>query len=52
MLSVFLVVKEVYACVMSEAAIGTLERNGIQYRYDVSVRNIVNQAGTGMAQWK
>ncbi|MEY8331228.1 DUF1893 domain-containing protein [Lachnospiraceae bacterium 48-33] len=55
-LYVFLGMKEVYAIVISEAAIDTLERNGIQYRYDVSVRNIVNRAGTGncpmeMAVW-
>lgn len=46
-LYVLLGIKEVYAHVMSEAAIDTLERNSIQFQYDVSARNIVNRAGTG-----
>lgn len=47
-LYVLLGVKEVYAAVMSEAAIYTLERNGVQTYRDRSVKNIVNRAGTGI----
>lgn len=46
-LYVLLGVKEVYAPVMSESAIYTLSRNGIFPRCDVSVKNIINRAGTG-----
>lgn len=40
-------VKEVYAPVMSESAIYTLARNGIQPRCDISVKSIINRVGTG-----
>lgn len=40
-------VKEVYARVMSESAVYTLARNGIQPYCDISVKNIINRAGTG-----
>ncbi len=46
-LYVLLGVKEVYANVMSEAAIYTLSRNGIHFQYDISAKNIINRAGTG-----
>lgn len=46
-LYVLLGVKEVYAPVMSESAIHTLERNGIQPHCDKSVKNIINRTGTG-----
>lgn len=47
-LYVMLGVKEVYAPVMSESAIYTLARNGIQPHCDKSVKNIINRAGTGI----
>lgn len=46
-LYVLLGVKEVYAYVMSEAAIDTLTKNNIQIQYDKSVKKIVNRFGTG-----
>lgn len=46
-LYVLLGVKEVYACVMSEAAIHTLTKNGILIQYDHSVEKIINRSGTG-----
>lgn len=46
-LYVLLGVKEVYASVMSEAAMYTLERNGLAFQCDISVKNIINRAGTG-----
>lgn len=46
-LYVLLGVKEVYAHVMSEAASGTLAENGIRFQCDISVKNIINRAGTG-----
>ena len=46
-LYVLLGVKEVYAHVMSESAIYTLSRNGIFPQCDISVKNIINRAGTG-----
>ncbi len=47
-LYVLLGVKEVYAHVMSDEAIRTLAENGIQQQCDVSVKNIINRAGTGI----
>ena len=41
-------VKEVYAHVMSDEAIRALAENGIQQQCDVSVKNIINRAGTGI----
>ncbi len=46
-LYVLLGVKEVYAPVMSESAIYTLARNGVQPYCDKSVKHIINRAGTG-----
>ncbi|WP_314724554.1 DUF1893 domain-containing protein [Enterocloster bolteae] len=46
-LYVLLGVKEVYAPIMSESAIYTLARNGIQPHCDKSVKHIINRAGTG-----
>lgn len=46
-LYVLLGVKEVYACVMSESAIDTFVKNGILPQYDLSVKSIINRAGTG-----
>lgn len=46
-LYILLGVKEVYAPVMSESAIYTLSRNGIFPQCDLSVKNIINRAGTG-----
>lgn len=46
-LYVLLGVKEVYAPVMSEAAVSTLSRNGIRYQCGESVKSIINRAGTG-----
>ncbi len=46
-LYVLLGVREVYAPVMSESAIYTLSRNGIFPQCDVSVKSIINRAGTG-----
>jgi len=46
-LYVLLGVKEVYARVMSESAIDTFVKNGILPQYDLSVKSIINRAGTG-----
>lgn len=46
-LYVLLGVKEVYAYVMSMAAIDTLTKNNIQIQYDNSVEKIINRSGTG-----
>ena len=46
-LYVLLGVKEVYANVMSQSAIDTLTKYGIQAQFDVSTQNIINRAGTG-----
>lgn len=46
-LYVLLGVKEVYARVMSESAIYTLARNGIQPQCDISVKNIINRTSAG-----
>ena len=46
-LYVLLDVKEVYAYVMSAAAIDTLTKNNIQIQYDRSVEKIINRSGTG-----
>ncbi len=46
-LYVMLGVREVYSHVMSESAVDTLERNGVQPYFDKSVKNIINRAGTG-----
>lgn len=46
-LYVMLGVKEVYSHVMSESAVYTLERNGVQPYFDKSVKNIINRHGTG-----
>ena len=46
-LYVLLGVKEVYARIMSEGAIAVLKNNGIFVKYDLSVKNIINRAGTG-----
>lgn len=46
-LYVLLGVKEVYAYVMSEAAIDTLAKNSIEIQYDNSVEKIINRSGTG-----
>lgn len=46
-LYVLLGVKEVYAPVMSESAIYTLARNGVQPYCDKSVKHIINRIGTG-----
>lgn len=47
-LYVLLGVKEVYAPVMSESAIYTLARNGVQPHCDKSVKSIINRTGTGI----
>ena len=47
-LYVLLGIKEVYAPVMSNGAIETLFRYGVHPEYDLSVRHIINRAGTGM----
>ncbi len=47
-LYVLLGVKEVYARVMSEAAIRVFTENGIGFQYDESVKNIINRTKTGM----
>ncbi len=46
-LYVLLGVKEVYARVMSEAAIRVFSENGIGCQCDVSVKNIINRTKTG-----
>lgn len=46
-LYVLLGVKEVYAEVMSKAAIDTLSKNGIDSSCDIAVESIINRAGTG-----
>lgn len=46
-LYVLLGVKEVYAPVMSESAVYTLARNGVQPYCDQSVKHIINRTGTG-----
>lgn len=46
-LYVLLGVKEVYAEVMSKAAIDTLSKNGIAASCDIEVESIINRAGTG-----
>lgn len=46
-LYVLLGVQEVYAPVMSENAIYTLARNGVQPYCDQSVKHIINRTGTG-----
>lgn len=47
-LYVLLGIKEVYAPVMSNGAIEILFRYGVQPQYDLSVKHIINRAGTGM----
>ncbi len=47
-LYVLLGVSEVYARVMSEAAIRVFAENGVDYQYDLSVKNIINRAKTGL----
>lgn len=47
-LYVLLGVKEVYSPVMSELAIQVFEENGIYFKFDKSVKNIINRAGTGI----
>ncbi len=47
-LYVLLGADEVYAHVMSEAAIQVFTENGIACQYDVSVKNIINRAKTGL----
>lgn len=47
-LYVLLGVKAVYAHVMSDEAIQILTENGIKQKCDVSVKNIINRAGTGI----
>ncbi len=47
-LYVLLGVSEVYARVMSEAAIQVFSENGIGYKYDMSVKNIINRTKTGI----
>ncbi len=47
-LYVLLGVKEVYARVMSEAAIRVFTENGIGCQYDESVKSIINRTKTGM----
>lgn len=46
-LYVLLDIREVYARVMSEAAIDIFTSNNIQPRWEQSVKNIINRAGTG-----
>lgn len=46
-LYVLLDIREVYACVMSEAAIDIFTSNNIQPRWEQSVKSIINRAGTG-----
>lgn len=46
-LYVLLGVKEVYAGVMSESAIDTLSEYGVPSGCDISVKEIINRAGTG-----
>lgn len=46
-LYVLLGIREVYACVMSEAAIDIFTSNNIQPRWEQSVKSIINRAGTG-----
>ncbi len=46
-LYVLLGVKEVYAYVMSKAAIDTLIKNNIQIQYDNAAEKIINRSGTG-----
>lgn len=46
-LYILLGVKAVYAHVMSEGAAYTLEKNGIEPSYDISVKSIINRSGTG-----
>ncbi len=48
LLYVLLGVKAVYARVISEAAIKVFAENGIDCQYDVSVKNIINRASTGI----
>lgn len=47
-LYVLLGVSEVYALVMSEAAVDTLAKNGIVSKYEKSVPHIINRNGDGM----
>ncbi|MDE7195010.1 MAG: DUF1893 domain-containing protein [Oscillospiraceae bacterium] len=47
-LYILLEVKTVYAPVMSLSAIHLFEANGVFFRYDVSVENIINRSGTGI----
>lgn len=46
-LYVLLGVKEIYAHVISEAAMGVFTENHIPFLYDVSVEYIINRQGTG-----
>lgn len=47
-LYILLGVSEVYARVMSEAAIQVFTENGIGCQYDASVKNIINRTNTGI----
>lgn len=47
-LYVLLGVKEVYARVISEAAIQIFSENGIAYQYDEFAKNIINRTKTGV----
>lgn len=47
-LYVLLGVAEVYAPVMSKAAVRVLRENGIEPRYDTLTEHIINRAGTGL----
>ena len=46
-LYVLLGVKEVYASIISQAALDLLEKHGIATTYDSKVNAIINRAGTG-----
>ncbi len=46
-LYVLLGVKEVYADVMSEGAVNVFTKYKIDYRYNISVKNIINRTNTG-----
>jgi hypothetical protein len=47
-LYILLEVKEIYAPVMSEEAVNLFSEYGIEPRYDVCVKNIINRTGDGI----
>jgi len=44
---VLMEIRDIYAAVISEAALNTLKKNGITVQYDTLVKAIINRSGTG-----